>query len=169
MLFSLAFDLGLTIFSVPYVAMGYEMSDDFHERTEIMATAQLIGQLAWVIAPWFWVIMGDKSMFESGEVATRTLAVYVAIGCTLLAIVPAIFIKSKSTLSENYEPLTIKNIGSSFDLIIAGFKDALKIVPFRKLCIATFLIFNAFNTVAGFSYFIIKYYSNIKVIFSKES
>ena len=24
---------GLTIFSVPYVAMGYEMSDDFHERT----------------------------------------------------------------------------------------------------------------------------------------
>jgi GPH family glycoside/pentoside/hexuronide:cation symporter len=158
MLFSLAFYLGLTIFSVPYVAMGYEMSDDFHERTEIMATAQLIGQLAWVIAPWFWVIMGDKSMFESGEVATRTLAVYVAIGCTLLAIVPAIFIKSKSTLSENYEPLTIKNIGSSFDLIIAGFKDALKIVPFRKLCIATFLIFNAFNTVAGFSYFIIKYY-----------
>jgi Na+/melibiose symporter-like transporter len=27
------FYLGLTIFSVPYVAMGYEMSDDFHERT----------------------------------------------------------------------------------------------------------------------------------------
>jgi len=163
MLFSLAFYLGLTIFSVPYVAMGYEMSDDFHERTEIMATAQLIGQLAWVIAPWFWVIMGDKTMFASGEVATRTLAVYVAIGCTILAIMPAIFIKSKSTLNENYEPLTFKNIGSSFDLIIAGFKDALRIVPFRKLCIATFLIFNAFNTVAGFSYFIIKYY-----LFSKN-
>ena len=27
------FYLGLTLFSVPYVAMGYEMSDDFHERT----------------------------------------------------------------------------------------------------------------------------------------
>ncbi len=163
MIFSLAFYLGLTIFSVPYVAMGYEMSDDFHERTEIMATAQLIGQLAWVIAPWFWVIMGDKSMFSSGEVATRTLAVYVAIGCSILAIMPALFLKSKSTLNENYEPLTLKNIGSSFDLIIAGFKDALKIIPFRKLCIATFLIFNAFNTVAGFSYFIIKYY-----LFSKS-
>ena len=36
-LWSLVFYLGLTIFSVPYVAMGYEMSDDFHERTNIMA------------------------------------------------------------------------------------------------------------------------------------
>jgi GPH family glycoside/pentoside/hexuronide:cation symporter len=34
----------------------------------------------------------------------------------------------------------------------------LVIVPFRKLCIATFFIFNAFNTTAGFSFFIIKYY-----------
>jgi GPH family glycoside/pentoside/hexuronide:cation symporter len=158
LIWSLAFYLGLTIFSVPYVAMGYEMSDDFHERTDIMAIAQFIGQLAWVIAPWFWVIMADKSMFESGEIATRTLAIYVAIGCTILAAIPAIFISSKSSLNEKYEPLTIKSIGSSFDLIIEGFKDALKIVPFKKLCIATFLIFNAFNTIAGFSYFIIKYY-----------
>ena len=158
LVWSLVFFLGLTIFSVPYVAMGYEMSDDFHERTEIMATAQLIGQLAWVIAPWFWVIMYDPRFFESTEIATRTLAVYVAIGCSILAAVPAFFISSKSTLNENYEPLTFRNISSSFDQIIEGFRDALKIAPFRKLCIATFLIFNAFNTVAGFSFFIIKYF-----------
>lgn len=42
--FSFLFYLGLTIFSVPYVAMGYEMSSDFHERTRIMAVAQWIGQ-----------------------------------------------------------------------------------------------------------------------------
>lgn len=158
LIWSLVFYLGLTIFSVPYVAMGYEMSDDFHERTEIMATAQLIGQLAWVIAPWFWVIMYDPLFFKSSEIATRTLAIYVAIACSILAAIPAIFIKSKSTLNEKYEPLTFKNISSSFDQIIEGFRDALKIVPFRKLCIATFLIFNAFNTVAGFSFFIIKYF-----------
>jgi GPH family glycoside/pentoside/hexuronide:cation symporter len=29
------------------MAMGYEMSDDFHERTSIMAIAQWIGQWAW--------------------------------------------------------------------------------------------------------------------------
>ena len=98
MIGSFVYYLGLTIFSVPYVAMGYEMSDDFHERTNIMAVAQWIGQWAWVVAPWFWVIMYDQDMFESAEVATRTLAVWVGIICMLFAMVPAIFIKSKSTL-----------------------------------------------------------------------
>ena len=155
---SLIFYSGLTIFSIPYVAMGYEMSDDFHERTNIMATSQLIGQLAWVVAPWFWVLMADKSLFVSSDVAVRTLAVYVAIGCTILAAIPAFFIPSKSTLNENYSPIDFKGILNSFGEIKEGLKASAEIMPFRKICIATFLIFNAFQTTAGFSYFIIKYY-----------
>jgi len=158
LLISLVFYSGLTIFSIPYVAMGYEMSDDFHERTNIMATSQLIGQLAWVVAPWFWVIMGDKSLFPSGDVAVRTLAVYVAIGCAILAAIPAFFIPSKSTLNEDYSPIDLKGILGSFGEIKEGLKASIEIKPFRKICIATFLIFNAFQTTAAFSYFIIKYY-----------
>lgn len=155
---SLVFYSGLTIFSIPYVAMGYEMSDDFHERTSIMATSQLIGQLAWVIAPWFWVIMADKSLFVSSDVAVRTLSIYVAIGCAILAAIPAFFIPGKSTLNENYSPIDLKGIMNSFGEIKEGLKASIEIKPFRKICIATFLIFNAFQTTAGFSYFIIKYY-----------
>lgn len=155
---SLIFYSGLTIFSIPYVAMGYEMSDDFHERTNIMATSQLIGQLAWVAAPWLWVIMSDQSLFPSSDVAVRTLAVYVAIACAILAAIPAIFIPSKSTLNENYSPIDLKGILGSFGEIKEGLKASIEIKPFRKICIATFLIFNAFQTTAGFSYFIIKYY-----------
>ncbi|MGK0254893.1 MAG: GPH family glycoside/pentoside/hexuronide:cation symporter, partial [Mariniflexile sp.] len=158
LLWSFMFYLGLTIFSVPYVAMGYEMSNDFHERTNIMAVAQWIGQWAWVIAPWFWVIMYDKGLFESAEVATRSLAVWVGLVCMLFAMVPAIFIKSKSTLNENYSPLSLKTIGGSFKEILAGFKEAFGLKPFRQLCIATFLVFNAFNTIAAFSFFIIVYH-----------
>jgi GPH family glycoside/pentoside/hexuronide:cation symporter len=155
---SLIFYSGLTIFSIPYVAMGYEMSDDFHERTNIMATAQLIGQLAWVVAPWFWVLMADQSLFSSSDVAVRTLSVYVAIGCSILAAIPAFFIPSKSTINENYSPIDFKGILNSFGEIKEGLKASIEIKPFRKICIATFLIFNAFQTTAGFSYFIIKYY-----------
>jgi GPH family glycoside/pentoside/hexuronide:cation symporter len=159
LLWSLVFYLGLTIFSVPYVAMGYEMSDDFHERTDIMAVAQWIGQWAWVVAPWFWVIMYDPSWFEDGAVATRTIAIWVGVICAILAMVPAFFIKSKSTLDdESLTPLTMKTIGGSFKQIIDNFKEAFKIEDFKKLCFSTFLIFNAFNTVAGFSFFIVVYY-----------
>lgn len=156
-LWSIVFYLGLTIFSVPYVAMGYEMTDDFHERTNIMAIAQWIGQWAWVIAPWFWVIMYDPEWFPSAEVATRSLAIWVGIPCAICAMVPALFIKSKSTLNKDYEPLNAKNIGRSFSKIIDGFREAFKLREFRKLCITTFLIFGSFNTVAALTFFVIVY------------
>ncbi len=159
LLWSFVFYLGLTLFSVPYVAMGYEMSDDFHERTSIMAIAQWIGQWAWVIAPWFWVVMYDPKWFPNADTATRTLAVWVGISCMILAMIPAIFIKSKSTINEvSFAPLTFKTIGGSLKDIFNSFKEAFSNKPFTKLCIATFLIFNAFNTVAGFTFFIVVYY-----------
>ena len=159
LLWSLLFYVGLTIFSVPYVAMGYEMSDDFHERTNIMAVAQFIGQWAWVIAPWFWVIMDDQNFFKSSEIAVRELAIWVGLVCMTFAMIPAIFIKSKSTLNQDYDSITFNNIIKSlYTIFVINFGQAFKIKAFRKLCIATFLIFNAFNTVAAFTYFIIVFF-----------
>jgi glycoside/pentoside/hexuronide:cation symporter, GPH family len=156
---SLVFYLGLTLFSIPYVAMGYEMSDDFHERTSIMAVAQWIGQWAWVIAPWFWVVMYDPSWFQNADTATRTLSIWVGVICMLLAMVPALFLPSRSTKDDTHlVPLTWANLGGGMREILAGFKEAFGSVPFRKLCFATFLIFNAFNTVAAFSFFIVVYH-----------
>ena len=181
LLWSFVFYLGLTIFSVPYVAMGYEMSDDFHERTSIMAVAQWIGQWAWVIAPWFWLILYDQGeLFQSAEsngltwlsgllpedgwflsadIGVRELAIYVGVICMVLAMVPAIFIKSESTENRtDFVPLSMNNIGGSLREIFIGFKEAFANLPFRKLCVSTFLVFNAFNTVAAFSFFIIVHY-----------
>jgi len=159
LLWSLVFYLGLTIFSVPYVAMGYEMSDNFHERTSIMAVAQWIGQWAWVIAPWFWVVMYDPDWFPSADVATRTIALWVAIIFGIMAMIPAIFIKSKSSLDDDsLTPLTIHNIGGSLKELWGGFVTAFSYPAFRKLCFSTFLIFNAFNTVASFTFLIVVYY-----------
>ncbi len=156
---SLVFFTGLTVFSIPYVAMGYEMSDDFHERTSIMAVAQWIGQWAWVIAPWFWVVMYDPKWFPNADTATRTLSVWVGIACMLLAMVPAVFLPSRSTKDDTHLiPLTVANIGMGFKELLAGFKEAFGCAPFRKLCFSTFLIFNAFNTVAAFSFFIVVYH-----------
>ena len=82
--------------------MGYEMSDDFHERTQIMAIAQFIGQWAWVIAPWFWIILYDPEIYPEGaDQGVRELSIWVAIACTLFAIAPAVFIRSKSTTDRS--------------------------------------------------------------------
>ncbi len=156
-IWSIIFYLGLTFFSVPYVAMGYEMSDDFHERTNIMAIAQWIGQWAWVIAPWFWVIMYDPEWFSSADVAVRELSIWVAIVCAICAMVPAFFIKGESTLGNDYEPMNLSNIGKSLGKILYSFVEAFKMKQFRKLCGATFLIYNAFMAVSSLTLFVIVY------------
>ena len=157
---SLVFYLGLTIFSVPYVAMGYEISDDFHERTQIMAIAQFIGQWAWVIAPWFWVILYDPSWFPEGAgQGVRDLSVWVAIPCTIFALIPAIFIRSKSTKDRSdFIPININYILKSIKGIFISAFEAFKIKQFKKIAFATFLIFNSFQVIAAFTFLIIVHY-----------
>ena len=159
MALSLVFYLGLTIFSVPYVAMGYEMSDDFHERTSVMAVAQFIGQWAWVIAPWFWVILYDPEWFPNADTGVRTLSIWVAVPCTLLAMIPAIFIRGESTEHRSdFKPINARSIGNSLGSIARSTAEAFAIPQFRRLAVATFLVFNSFNVIAAFTFFIIVHY-----------
>ena len=155
---SLVFYLGMTIFSIPYVAMGYEMSNDFHERTRLMAVAQWIGQWAWVIVPWFWVMFYNPDWFASATEGARYLSFWVGLGCMVLALVPAIFCTYNNTATKaNSSTLDKKAIGDNFREFIQGIVTTLKCRPFRKICLATFLIFNSFNVVAAWAFFIIVY------------
>ena len=165
LLLALCFYLGLTIFATPYVAMGYEMSDDFHERTRVMAVAQWIGQWAWVIAPWFWVIIYNAELFPdpvtggaNGVVGARTLAVWVGCGCIALAMTPAIFCRTQHVDPDSLDKLSVSGIGRSLGSLLRGIGTAFKNGPFVRICIATFLIFGSFNTIAAFAYFIIVHY-----------
>ena len=77
----------------------------------------------------------------------------------LLAMVPAVFIPSRSSVDDTHlVPLNLSNVGGGLKEILSGFKEAFGSLPFRKLCFATFLIFNAINTVAAFSFFIVVYH-----------
>jgi len=158
---SIVFFIGMTIFSVPYVAMGYEMSKDYHERTRLMAVAQWIGQWAWVIAPWFWIILYDPNWFASAAEGARTVSIYVGSACMALAMVPAIFCYSEdSTGNDSGAEEAQRSLADTFMDLFHGIGITLKNKPFQKICIATFCIFNAYNCVAGFAFFIIVYYMN---------
>ena len=160
LLTSLVFYLGLTIFATPYLAMGYEMSSDYHERTRLMAIAQWIGQWAWVIVPWFWILIYDEDRYATSAEGARRLSLWVGLSCLCLTMIPAIFCKTKPVRDEDIIELSRENFQETLSKFVRSFLEAFKCGPFRRLCIATFFVFNAFNTVAGFSWFIIVYYMN---------
>ena len=72
--------------------------------------------------------MYDENWFGSDTAeTTKYLGVWVGVIFALLAMVPAIFIKSESTGdAENLSPLSMKTIGGSLKQISENFKEALK-------------------------------------------
>lgn len=153
---SLIFYIGLTIFATPYIAMGYEMSDDYHERTRLMAVAQWIGQWAWVIVPWFWIWLFNPNLFSSAAEGVRTLGIWVGLGCLFLAVIPVFFVSSPSTKdADHLETLSFANLGNNLKTLLHGFIAAMKIKPFRQLCFATLFVFSSFQAVATLTYFIV--------------
>ena len=62
---SILFYMGYTVFATPWVALGYELTPDYHERTRLMGTQNFIGQLAYVVSPWFLWIMNSGTFFRN--------------------------------------------------------------------------------------------------------
>jgi len=159
LIFSLIYLTGNTIFSTPLICLGYEMTSDYNERTRLMAFSQTMGQIAWMIVPWFWVLIANPDLFETQAVGVRRLSVIVGGICMILGILPAIFCKGiDATNMENRKEINFRTLFSNLKDLVKGIVQVSKNKPFMKLCGATFLVFNGFQMVASFSYFIIVFY-----------
>lgn len=159
LIFSLIYLTGNTIFSTPLIGLGYEMTSDYNERTRLMAFSQTMGQIAWMIVPWFWVLIANPDLFETQAVGVRRLSVIVGGICMILGILPAIFCKGiDATNMENRKEINFRTLFSNLKDLVKGIVQVSKNKPFMKLCGATFLVFNGFQMVASFSYFIIVFY-----------
>lgn len=159
LIFSMIFLIGNTMFATPLVGLGYEMTSDYNERTRLMAFSQTIGQIAWMIVPWFWVLIADKDLFETQAMGVRQLSIMVGAACLVLGILPAIFCRGiDSANMQNRKEISFKSLGTNMKELFQGIVEVSKSKPFMKLCGATFLVFNGFQLVASFSFFIIVYY-----------
>jgi glycoside/pentoside/hexuronide:cation symporter, GPH family len=161
---SLVFYLAYTIFATPWVALGYELTPDYHERTRLMGVQNFIGQLAYIIAPWFLLIMQSQLLFDNMVEGAAGLAIMIGLVVMTVGVLPAIFLRErfKSPVVESVAPGeraakaagAIGTIGGFF----RGFGVTLKFKPFLKLCAATFLVFNSFMMVSSFQFYVIIYY-----------
>jgi GPH family glycoside/pentoside/hexuronide:cation symporter len=163
---SLVFYLAYTIFATPWVALGYELTPDYHERTRLMAVQNFMGQLAYLISPWFLWIMQYDLLFDDLVSGARGLAIVIGVAVVGIGILPAIFLKERlmevavreiETKAKPTETGMAQLRRQTVDFF-KGFGTALKFAPFLKLCLATFLVFNGFMLVASFQSYVIIYY-----------
>ena len=156
---SIIFYIGYTIFATPLIGLGYEMSPDYNERTRLMAVSQWMGQIAWMVAPWFYVIVYNQSLYDTAPEGARNLSIWVGGLCMILGVMPAFFCKELVLPDVTGESrLSMKDMAANTKEFLIGIKQTITCRPFLRLCGATFFVFNGFQTIAQFAFYIIIFY-----------
>ena len=155
---SLIFFLAYTVYATPWVALGYELTPDYHERTRLMGVQNFIGSMAYMISPYFLLIMYSETMFDDVVEGAAGLAIVIAVVAIGLGILPAIFLRERFKELPSAEGEDKSGIGHIIMDFLRGFGTTLKFKPFLKICAATFLVFNGFILIASFQSYVIIYY-----------
>jgi len=159
---STIFYLAYTVFATPGVALGYELTPDYHERTRLMGVQNFIGQLAYVVAPWFLWFMTYEPWFKTQLEGAAALALVIAVLAAVLGVLPAIFLRERFVHAPKVEPVAgapaVGGLVENVKAFAKGMKATLSSRPFLKLGAATFLVFNGFILVSSFQFYVIIYY-----------
>jgi GPH family glycoside/pentoside/hexuronide:cation symporter len=150
------FVIAFACYSIPWIALGYEMTPDYHERTRLQAFASFFAQPVWMIAPWFFSVMSNKAYFPDLVAGARTLAIVVGALILVGGILPAIF--NKEIYGNLPKPEKVKGYANVIKDLWHNCASSFKCGPFVKLCAVTFLIFNGFMLASSFTFYVICFY-----------
>ena len=142
-----SFYLAYSVFVIPYNAMGYELSYDYHERTGIGAWKSFFNAIAGLGVQWlYWLSLQP---LWGGDSRTGVMRVGIAVGLVaLLAILPAVFY-SRSQCETPRQP-RIRMLGA--------LRSAWTNRPFRILLATSLLVIIGFGCVGPFALYILIYH-----------
>jgi glycoside/pentoside/hexuronide:cation symporter, GPH family len=160
------FYMAFTLYASPFIALGFEMTADYYERTRIQGYSNLIGQIPWLILSWFYAFMENKRLFRTNVEGARALAILVGITVMVVGVLPGIFCKEpfyaiaraqhekKGKKTDKFLKGLFRHVTEFFQ----GFGITLRNRHFQKLAAATFLVFNGFTVIAGLGSYVIIFY-----------
>lgn len=145
---SLLFYTAITVFSVPLVALGYELSDDYHERTRLFAYGSFIGNIFAIITPWMYHL-ANRDWFENEVEGMKVIGIGVAGIILLSALAAGLTCKErKFGQASNQEKIRFW----------PSMKATVQNQTYLRLIGAVFLVTAGFNFVNGFANYIMIYY-----------
>ena len=161
---SILFYLAYTIFVTPWVALGYELTPDYHERTRLMGTQNFVGQTAYLATPYIVAIMSNPGFAPNMAEGASRLAIIIGAMVIVIGVMPAIFLRERFMDAATADEAEEKSAGAGEVIMrnlkgfIDGFVTTIKLKEFLKLCVATFLVFNGFIMIAAFQTYVIIFY-----------
>ncbi|HMP90571.1 MAG TPA: MFS transporter [Kiritimatiellia bacterium] len=145
---TLLFFTAVTLYSVPLVALGYEMTGDYHERTRLFAYGSFIGNVCAILTPWMYRA-ANLEIFDNEVEGMKYVGLFVAGIIIVTAIVCASLCREKHYRDVSSQPRI--HFWSSL-------RAVMKNRTYVRLIASIFLITAGFNFVNGFSNYIMIYY-----------
>jgi len=81
-----------TVFTIPYAALGFELTRDYDERTRLLAWPNYIGLLGSISMPWLYSI-ALLSFFENEVVGARWVSVVLGVIIIICGLIPAVLLR----------------------------------------------------------------------------
>jgi len=162
---SLLFYTAYTIFSVPFIALTYEMTPDYEERTSVQGYVTFwnrLGEMTYmgliplslifIARKYGYADTADLTTLEKMEGIRISAAIYGGLGMTLFGILPAFFGKER-----NYE-LNVKEHKGTKDPFWASAKLSLQNKAFAILCTLAVFTIIAGMFASNMDWYLLIYY-----------
>jgi GPH family glycoside/pentoside/hexuronide:cation symporter len=154
---TLLFYTAFTVYGVPYLTLGYEMSADSNERVRIHSVRAIVSKLTFFIIPWVFAI-AQLPVFESTITGMRTLGIVIGALFIVLAIPAVLFTRerfARQAATQQKIPviaglrLTFRNRPFLYLVgIVLGLLIANNLVSYLGIYVNSYYVF-AGDTVAG--------------------
>lgn len=95
-----------TMFCIPFLAMGYEYSDNYDERSRLMAYRAVMAPLAAFIIMWLFPLT-QAGVFDNAVIGARYVAIGIAAMLIALALLPIIFVPTRKRSVEKKPKMNI--------------------------------------------------------------
>jgi len=145
---TLVFYTAVTLYSVPLIALGYEMTGDYHERTRLFAYGSFIGNVCAILTPWMYRLANAERFANEVEGMK-----YVGLGVAAIIILTAIFTGTRCK-ETHYKDASRQKKVKFWDSMRAAMKNT----AYVRLIGCIFLVTAGFNFVNGFTNYIMIYY-----------
>ena len=121
---SVVFYVFMSLFAVPWGAMGLSMTADYHERTRLMATNAFMSALAAILLSWLYALV-KLPVFPDSITGARWVAVGLSVVTVVLGFVAIALCREKQTAAQSShaaEPVLpqIKSVVTNRAFLILG-------------------------------------------------
>ncbi|MDQ8196121.1 MFS transporter [Coraliomargarita sp. SDUM461004] len=146
---SIALSTAFTIFSVPYIALSFEMTPDYHERTRVMAYKVSMGMIGGVmVGSFFWLT--QRAIFSDTIEGMRYVGIAAGVVIFLVALIPTFFAKEHPDAERSSQQAKVS--------FFKSVRATLSVKPFQLLIAITVVLLFSLQLVGQLGFYVNLYH-----------